>query len=129
MSIEYHCPEDREPPRGFSEAASAGGTIAISGQLAAPELLERNAPFAEQFVSALQRFLEVARSAGSEAGGVLMMRIYVTDVAAYRDGLREFGRDYKALLGGIYPATTLVEVSCLVDDRAQVEIEGLATTM
>jgi len=55
-----------------------------------------------------------------------MLRIYVTDVEAYKAGLASFGRTYGELLGGQFPATTLVEVGGLIDERAKVEIEGLA---
>jgi acetolactate synthase-1/2/3 large subunit len=126
MPVTIHQPTEREAPRGFSEATSGGGVIAISGQLAAPELLEQAAPFAEQFVSALSRFVEVVEAAGATTAEVLLMRIYVTNVGEYKASLREFGGVYRDTFAGRYPATTLVEVSGLVEDEAMVEIEGLA---
>ena len=56
-----------------------------------------------------------------------MLRIYVTSVEDYRAGAKDLGPAYKEALEGHFPATTLVEVSGLVDERAVVEIEGLAT--
>jgi acetolactate synthase I/II/III large subunit len=126
MPVRIHQPSERPPPRGFSEATSGNGVVAISGQLAAEELLERKAPFHEQFISALRRFLEVAGSAGAAAEDVLIMRIYVTSVETYKAELKQFGSEYRDAYGGQYPATTLLEVSGLIDDRAMVEIEGMA---
>jgi acetolactate synthase-1/2/3 large subunit len=126
-SVTIHQPSDREAPRGYSEAASARGElVAIAGQLPSPELLDEGAPFERQFVSALERFGEVVRASGANVTDVIMLRIYVTDLRAYKEGLQSFGADYRDLLDGQYPATTLVEVSGLVDDRAMVEVEGLA---
>lgn len=126
-SVTIHQPSEREAPRGYSEATSARGAIvAVSGQLPAPELLDAGAPFAEQFLSALERVGEVVRAAGANVTDVILLRIYVTGLAAYKEGLADVGGRYRDLLDGQFPATTLVEVSGLVDERAMVEIEALA---
>lgn len=125
--VTIHQPSEREAPRGYSEATSARGAIvAVSGQLPAPELLDADADFKDQFLSALERVGEVLGSAGANVTDVILLRIYVTDLDAYKRGLRDFGARYGELLGGQFPATTLVEVSGLVDERALVEIEALA---
>jgi enamine deaminase RidA (YjgF/YER057c/UK114 family) len=126
MPVTVHQPSEREAPRGYSEATSGGGIVAVSGQLPADDVLERAAPFADQFVSALTRFVETAEAAGATAAEILLMRIYVTSVSEYRDALGSFGGAYRDAFSGHYPATTLVEVSGLIDARAKVEIEGLA---
>jgi enamine deaminase RidA (YjgF/YER057c/UK114 family) len=126
MPVRIHQPSERPPPRGFSEATSGNGVIAISGQLPDEEVLERGAPFHEQFISALARFLEVAGAAGAGGEDILMMRIYVTSVDTYKAELKQFGSEYRAAYNGQYPATTLIGVSALIDERAMVEIEGLA---
>lgn len=126
MSVTVHQPAEREAPRGYSEATSGGGIVAVSGQLPAEDLLDRSASFGEQFVSALNRFIEGVEAAGGTAGDVLLMRIYVTSVEEYKSALRAFGGAYRDAFSGKYPATTLVEVTGLVDGRAMVEIEGLA---
>lgn len=125
--VTVHQPPNRESPRGYVEATSASGAIAaISGQLPAPEVLDAGGDFVAQFVSAMQRFGEVVRSTGANVTDIMLLRIYVTDIAAYQAGLPEFARQYRAELGGQFPATTLVGVSELIDPRAKVEIEGLA---
>ena len=50
MPVTVHQPTEREAPRGYSEATSGGGIVAVSGQLPAEGLLELSAPFAEQLV-------------------------------------------------------------------------------
>jgi enamine deaminase RidA (YjgF/YER057c/UK114 family) len=126
MPVTVHQPTEREAPRGYSEATSGGGIIAVSGQLPADDLLERSAPFHEQFVSALTRFIDTVEAAGAAPGEILLMRVYVTSVSEYKGALGQFGGAYRDAFSGQYPATTLVEVSGLIDERAMVEIEGLA---
>ena len=126
MAITIHQPVGHEAPRGYSEAASGGGVVAVAGQLPAADVLERGGPFHEQYASALARFVEVVESSGATAADVLLIRIYVTSLQAYRDELAQLGGAYRDTFAGRYPAATLVEVSGLVDERAMVEIEGLA---
>jgi acetolactate synthase-1/2/3 large subunit len=126
MPVTVHQPLEREAPRGYSEATSGGGIVAVSGQLPADDLLEREAPFDEQFVSALTRFIDTVEASGATAAEILLMRVYVTSIDEYKGALRSFGGAYRDAFSGHYPATTLVEVSGLIDERAMVEIEGLA---
>jgi enamine deaminase RidA (YjgF/YER057c/UK114 family) len=126
MTVTAHQPESREKARGYSEATSGQGIIAVAGQLPGSDVLERGAPFHEQFVSALERLIEALASAGATPADLLVLRIYVTNVAKYKDETKLFGSAYRDALGGQYPATTLVEVSALIDDRAMVEMEALA---
>ncbi len=127
MPVTVHQPADRPRPRGYSEATSGGGVIAIAGQLAADDVLASGGGFVEQFTSALARFREVLDAAGARPHDVLMLRVYVTNVDDYRAEAGELGPAFKEALAGHFPASTLVEVSGLVDERAVVEIEGLAT--
>ncbi len=126
MTVTAHQPEAREKARGYSEATSGAGIIAVAGQLPAGDVLERDAPFHEQFVSALGRLVETLASANATPADLLVLRIYVTNVATYKDEIRLFSSAYREALGGQYPATTLVEVSALIDERAMVEMEALA---
>ena len=54
------------------------------------------------------------------------LTIYVTDLAAYRAGLKELGTIWRARLEKHYPAVALVEVKGLVDRGAVVEMEATA---
>jgi acetolactate synthase-1/2/3 large subunit len=126
MAVTIHQPAGREAPRGYSEATSGRGVVAVAGQLPAEDVLARGGAFHEQYVSALTRFIEVVEASGSTPADVLMIRIYITSLEAYKAELKQFGGAYRDAFGGRYPAATMVEVSGLVDERAMVEIEGLA---
>jgi enamine deaminase RidA (YjgF/YER057c/UK114 family) len=125
-SVRIHQPPGRPRPSGYSDATSGAGIVAVAGQLAAEDVLARGETFAGQFVSALQRVIEAAASASAGPGDLLLLRIYVTDLVAYREAMPSLAAPYRDLIRGHYPATTLVEVSGLIDPRALVEIEALA---
>lgn len=126
MSVHAYTVAARERARGYSEATGGAGLIAVSGQLPGTDALADGAGFAEQFGSALERLVEVLAAADAEPADLLILRIYVTDIEAYRSSLGELGPIYRDTLRGVFPATTLVEVSALVDERAVVEVEALA---
>jgi enamine deaminase RidA (YjgF/YER057c/UK114 family) len=61
-------------------------------------------------------------SAGASLDHVVRTRIYVTDIRQWR----EIGRAHAEFFGEIRPASTMVEVSRLVDPLMLVEIEAEA---
>lgn len=126
MPVETHQPADRPRPRGYSEATSGAGIVAVSGQLPGEDALARGASFAEQVASSLARLVEALASAGAGPADILSLRIFVTDLGAYRAAAKDLGASFREALGGHYPAMTLLEVSGLADGRAMVEIEALA---
>ena len=126
MSVATHEVEERERPRGYSEVTSGAGLIAISGQLPSEEVLAGDPSFAEQFASAMGRFMEALAAVGAGPNDILLMRIYVSSVDEYHSSVKDLAPAYRENFDGQYPATTLVGVNGLVDDRAKVEIEGLA---
>ena len=75
---------------------------------------------------ALRRALIVVREAGGGPEHVGRLTIYVSDMDAYRDSLRDLGAVYRENMGRNYPAMALVEVSRLVERHAMVEIEATA---
>ena len=94
--------------------------------MAAEDVLAAGGGCVRQFGSALARFREVLDSAGADPDDVLLLRIYATDIEVYRASTKELGPAFRETMAGHFPASTLVEVSSLVDERAVVEIEGLA---
>ncbi|MGE0065752.1 MAG: Rid family hydrolase [Solirubrobacterales bacterium] len=113
----------RQP--GYHDAAAAGGVLALAGQTAEPEVISAGEGFAAEFGSALERLVAALEAAGGEPTDLLVLRIFVTDLAAYADAGPAVGEAYREHLGSHYPASTLVEVSALIGG-AGVEVEGLA---
>ena len=70
-----------------------------------------------------QRCIEVIRAALAEAGAelrhVVRTRMFVTDISRWD----EFGRAHQEAFGDFPPATSMVEVSCLIDPEMLIEIE------
>ena len=66
------------------------------------------------------------KAAGGKSDNVARLVIYVTDKIAYRERTKEVGDRYRKHMGKHFPAMVLVEVKGLLDDRAKVEIEGMA---
>ena len=54
------------------------------------------------------------------------LRVYVTDLAAFRAAGAAVGEGWRTHLGKVFPAMTLVGVSALLDPHALVEIEAEA---
>lgn len=122
-------PESLGAPKGYSNGvlAASGRLLFVAGQIGwdangrvvSDELVE-------QFERALANVLTVVLEAGGEASDVCRLTIYVTDKHAYAAAAKEIGARYRKLMGKHFPAMALVEVSDLLEDRAEVEIEATA---
>ncbi len=115
-------------PRGYSNGMIARGrSLWIAGQIGwdhNEQIVSDD--FVAQFEQALKNVAAVVRAAGGELGDIVRLTIYVTDLDAYRNGAREVGAAYRAVLGKHFPAMALVGVAGLVHPRAKVEIEATA---
>ena len=122
-------PESLAPPRGYSNGmVMAGGNLLfIAGQIGWNREGEfASDAFAEQFAQALDNVLDVVREAGGEPASIGNLTIYVTDKQAYIAASKEVGAAYRTRMGSHYPAMALLEVSALLEPRAQVEIQAIA---
>ena len=108
---------------GYSRAVRIGKTIEVSGTVAIMdnEVVGINDPYA-QTKQILQIIQEVLHKAGAEIHHVIRTRIYVTDIKSWE----EVGRAHGEVFGDIMPATSMVEVSQLIDPDFLVEIEATA---
>jgi enamine deaminase RidA (YjgF/YER057c/UK114 family) len=123
-------PESLGAPRGWSHGmlASAGGRVLfVAGQTAQDASGRVPAgPVADQWARALERILEVVRTAGGRPEDIGRLTIYVTDLAEYLANRKSIGEAYRGVMGRHYPAMALVEVAGLMDEGASVEIEATA---
>jgi enamine deaminase RidA (YjgF/YER057c/UK114 family) len=77
----------------------------------------------DMYLQAKQTFSNIVSAlgkAGARVEDVVRTRMYVTDISRWE----EVARAHREVFGGIMPATTMVEVSKLIDERMLVEIEA-----
>jgi enamine deaminase RidA (YjgF/YER057c/UK114 family) len=121
-------PAELAPARGFSHATVAGDTVWIGGQIgsdATGKIVEQG-DIVSQYARAIHNVAIALRAAGCEPEDTVKLTYYVTDIQAYRDNRRAIGAAYREFFGSDYPASTLVEVSSLVDPNALIEIDAVA---
>jgi len=70
--------------------------------------------------------VEVLAEAGATPAHIVRMTWYLTDKREYGLRGRKIGAAYRELIGSFSVAMTAVQVSALIEDRAQVEIEVTA---
>src|SRR5207245_11232380 len=80
----------------------------------------------EQWAGALERVLEVVRTAGGGPDHIGRMTVYVIDRQTYLASLKPLGEVHRRLMGRHYPAMALVEVQALLDPNAGVELQPAA---
>ena len=123
-------PESLGKPSGYSHGLLANATgklLFISGQIAWNEKQKIvSSDFVEQFDRALANVKTVVQEANGSPEHIVRLIVYVTNKNEYRARTREVGERYRKHLGKHFPAMVLVEVAGLLEDQAQVEIEGMA---
>jgi len=103
---------------GYSRAVAAGDTIYVSGCTA----VEGGAY--DQTVHALATVRDALAQLGASMVQVVRTRLYVTRIADWE----EVGRAHLEAFGSVLPATSLVQVTGLIDPRMLVEVEAVAWT-
>ncbi len=129
MGVRLVNPEGLAPPVGYAHAAvGSGKPVVLAGQIGCDATGRVTAPgdLVAQFALALDNLLVALRACGGRAEDLAQLRLFVTDVPAYRDNLAALGHAYRERLGRHYPAMALLGIDELFESDAMIEIEGLA---
>ncbi len=121
-------PPDWAEPKGYANGVMArGALIFVGGQIGwnAVQQFESD-DFIVQTRQALINIVAVLKAGGAGPEHMVRMTWYVTDRVEYSARLKELGAAYREVMGKNFPAMTCVEVSGLVEERAQIEIEVTA---
>ena len=111
-----------EPIVGYSRAVRVGERIYVTGTTATGEngeIVGKGDAYAQtvQVIKNIEKALK-ALDAGLE--NVVRTRMFVTDISRWE----EYGRAHGEFFREIMPATTMVEVSKLIDPDMLIEIEA-----
>jgi enamine deaminase RidA (YjgF/YER057c/UK114 family) len=112
-----------EPVVGYSRAVAAGDQVWVSGctsvvdgQVMHPDDMEGQAR------QAIRNIATALAEIGVSLHDVVRTRMFVTDISRWEEVARAHGEAF----GDIRPATSMVQVSGLIDPAMLVEVEAIA---
>ena len=102
-------------------------TIYVGGQIGwNAQCVFETHDFIGQVKQTLLNICAVLEAAGAGPEHITRMTWFITDKQAYVSRLAELGPVYREVIGKHFPAMSVVEVTALIEDEAQVEIEVTA---
>ncbi|HLF43505.1 MAG TPA: RidA family protein [Acidimicrobiia bacterium] len=111
-----------EPLIGFSRAVRIGDRVLVSGTAPIWPDGQVDPDPATQARRCLEIILDALYQAGAQASDVVRTRSFLTDVS-YSEAV---GRAHGEVFGQVMPASTMIVVAGLLDERWKVEIEAEA---
>ena len=126
--MQHLLPAGWKRPSGYSAGIAAEGRLVVTAGLIGWNGQEEFET--DEFVGQLRQALENVRAVLAEADArpehIVRMTWYITDKRDYLASLEDIGAAWRDILGKVYPAMAVVEVSALLEDRAKIEIETTA---
>lgn len=111
---------------GYSRAVKVGDRVLVSGTTSIENgEIVGIGDYYIQTGTILTKIEKALITAGSKLEDVVRTRIYVLDISKWE----EVGKAHGEFFGKIKPASTMVEISALVDPQMLVEIEAEAVIM
>jgi enamine deaminase RidA (YjgF/YER057c/UK114 family) len=107
---------------GYSRAVRVGNRIYVTGTTALGddgEIVGIGDAYA-QSVQCLKNIESALHRLGAGLEHIVRTRMFVTDISRWE----EYGRAHGEFLRDVMPATTMVEVRALIDQRMLIEIEA-----
>ena len=112
-----------EPIVGYSRAVAAGDFVFVTGctSIEGAEFVHPGDAYA-QTRQAIANVAAALGGLGCRLADVVRTRMFVTDISRWQ----EYGRAHGEAFADVLPATSMIEVSGLIDPRMLVEVEAVA---
>lgn len=107
---------------GYSRAVRVGDRIYVTGTTATGddgEIVGGDNAY-EQTLQTIKNIQRALKAVDADLENVVRTRMFVTDISRWE----EYGRAHGEFFRDVMPATTMVEVSKLIDSRMLIEIEA-----